>query len=103
MYSAIEADVPVTPDTAFNTTLVESLQTTSSDKLIVCGQAMSHCVNYTLRDIVARWPENCRSHITLLTDGASAVPGFEAAAEQFQADMRAAGVQLRTTAQVFTD
>ena len=99
MYSAIEADVPVTPDTAFNTPLVESLQT--SDHLIVCGQAMSHCVNYTLRDIVARWPQNRKSEITLLTDGASAVPGFEAAAEQFQADMKQAGVQLLTTAQVF--
>ena len=101
MYSAIEADVPVTPDTAFNTSLVESLQ--ASDHLIVCGQAMSHCVNYTLRDIVARWPKDRLGQITLLTDGASAVPGFESAAEQFQADMKEAGVQLCTTDAMFSD
>lgn len=99
MYSACEADVPVTVDTAMNTTLLESLKT--STRLIVCGQAMSHCVNYTLRDIVAHWPKDRTSQITLLTDGASAVPGFEAPAETFQADMKAAGVQLKTTAQVF--
>ena len=101
MYSAIEADVPVTTDTAFNDSLVDSLQT--SNHLIVCGQAMSHCVNYTLRDIVKRWPQDRRGQITLLVDGASAVPGFEAAAEQFQADMKEAGVKLQTTDQVFAE
>jgi nicotinamidase-related amidase len=99
MYSAMEADVPVTKETSMNTALQKSIET--SDQLIVCGQAMSHCVNYTLRDIIQHWPKDRISKITLLTDGASAVPGFEAAAEQFQADMRAAGVQLKTTADVF--
>jgi nicotinamidase/pyrazinamidase len=101
MYSALEADVAVTPDTAFNQSLQDSLL--ESDRLLVCGQAMSHCVNYTLRDIVERWPADQRSHITLLTDGASAVPGFEAAAAQFQVDMTAAGVHLQKCADAFTD
>lgn len=99
MYSAMEADVPVTADTAMNTSLQKSLET--SDRLIVCGQAMSHCVNYTLRDIVQNWPKDRISQITLLTDGASAVPGFEAAADKFQADMKAAGVQLLKASEVF--
>lgn len=99
MYSAMAADVPVTPDTALNTSFMESLKT--SDHLIVCGQAMSHCVNYTLRDIVAHWPKERLSQITLLTDGASPVPGFEGPADTFQKDMESAGVQLKTTAQVF--
>jgi nicotinamidase/pyrazinamidase len=93
MYSALAADVPVTRDTAFNEKLQVSLM--ESSKLLVCGQAMSHCVNYTLRDIVSRWPSDRLSHIYLLTDCGSAVPGFEAAAEAFQNDMVNAGVQLR--------
>jgi nicotinamidase/pyrazinamidase len=94
MYSALAADVPVSPETSFNTKLHASLLK-QSDKLLVCGQAMSHCVNYTVRDIVEHASSKEEvSKIFLLTDCASAVPGFEAAAETFQADMKAAGVQL---------
>jgi len=100
MYSAFEADVPVSKETALNTHVLQSLLQ-GCDQLVVCGQAMSHCVNYTLRDIVANWPNDRLSQIVLLTDGASAVPGFESAAEQFQADMKALGVQLKTAAEVF--
>lgn len=101
MYSAFEADVPVSRGTALNTEVLEVLQE-ECDQLIVCGQAMSHCVNYTLRNVVAHWPKDRVSQIILLIDGASAVPGFEAAAEQFQADMKAAGVQLKTATEVFS-
>mmetsp|Transcript_17760 Transcript_17760/g.33459 ORF Transcript_17760/g.33459 Transcript_17760/m.33459 type:complete len:298 (-) Transcript_17760:104-997(-) len=100
MYSALEADVPVSEETALNTHVLESLLQ-GCDQLVVCGQAMSHCVNYTLRDIVAHWPKDRLSQIVLLTDGASAVPGFESAAEKFQADMKALGVQLKTAVEVF--
>ena len=98
MYSALAAEIPVTKDTSFNEDLLESLL--ASDKILVCGQAMSHCVNYTLRDLVERWPKERASEITLVLDGASAVPGFEAAADQFVSDMKAAGVQVRTTAEI---
>jgi len=112
MYSALAADVPVSIDTTFNSKLHRSLLPQSlspaaaggcgagngSTKLVVCGQAMSHCVNYTLRDIV----EHCTTkhdvdRIYLLKDCASAVPGFEAAAETFQEDMKKAGVHLVTS------
>lgn len=95
MYSVLKAEVPVTQDTAFNEELMTSLM--ESSKLFVCGQAMSHCVNYALRDIVSRWPTGHLSEIYLLTDCASAVPGFETAAEDFQNDMALAGVQLRSS------
>lgn len=94
MYSALAADVAVTAGTAYNEEMLASL--TESNRLLVCGQAMSHCVNYTLRDIVRRWPTDRQlADIILLTDCASAVPGFEAAAETFQSDMAETGVQLR--------
>jgi nicotinamidase-related amidase len=99
MYSALEAEVPISAETSFNHSLLESLL--SSDSLLVCGQAKSHCVNFTLRDIVDHWPEKKRSLIRLLTNCASAVPGFEDAAIQFQRDMSEAGVQLVTSADAF--
>jgi nicotinamidase/pyrazinamidase len=98
MYSALAADVPVSKETAFNEELLRSLQTT--DRLIVCGQAMSHCVNFTVRDIVKKWPQDQTHRINLLTDCASAVPGFQDAASLFQTDMKEAGVQLKTASQV---
>jgi nicotinamidase-related amidase len=101
MYSAVQADVPVSKETDLNQTLLESLvDSNSNSRLLVAGQAMSHCVNYTLRDIVKHCPTACASRITLLTDCASAVAGFEDAANQFQEDMRKAGVQLKASTQV---
>lgn len=99
MYSALAADVPVNAATAFNQPLFDSL-ILQSDKLLVCGQAMSHCVNYTARDIVDHaTPEQCKK-IYLLTDCASPVPGFEAAADTFQKDMKEKGVHLITSDKV---
>jgi hypothetical protein len=37
-------------------------------QLLVCGQAMSHCVNYTTRDLMEHWDKKM-SGIVLLTDG----------------------------------
>ena len=62
-----------------NTSLVEALE--RADKVVICGEALSHCVNYTVRDLVAVWPHDRRQDLVLLTDCSSAVPGFEAAGE----------------------
>lgn len=94
-----EAEVPVNGETSFNQSLLESLKKT--DKLLVCGQAMSHCVNYTLSNIVEHWDKDKLAQITLLTDCASSVPGFEAAGAQFQEVMSKRGVQLKTAAEAF--
>ena len=61
---------------------------------------MSHCVNYTVRDIVEHWPKDERNKITLLRDCASSVPGFEAASEKFIEEMVKAGVILETSENV---
>lgn len=62
---------------------------------------MSHCVNYTLRSIVERWPKEKLGTISLLTDCASSVPGFEASGEIFQKDMIAIGVDLKKASDIF--
>lgn len=104
MYSAIEADVPVPSDyrTKRNTELLAELE--KARKLFVCGEALSHCVNYTVRDIVQEWQKDGldTSKIVLLDDCASNVTGFEAAGAQFITDMKKEGVTL-TKAQELCD
>jgi nicotinamidase-related amidase len=99
MYSAMAAEVPMDddPSTALNTALMDRLRATS--RLFVCGQAKSHCVNYTMRDIAAHWNSD-PAQLVLLEDCCSAVPGFEAAAEQFVSDMKAQGCTVLQAADV---
>jgi nicotinamidase/pyrazinamidase len=68
MYSAIQAEVPDVNDksTSLNHQLINQLR--SYDKVVVCGQALSHCVNFTVRDIVDNWNRD-NSDIIVLTDG----------------------------------
>jgi nicotinamidase-related amidase len=99
MYSALAAEVPVSHTTAFNHKVHSSLL--ESDRLIVCGQAMSHCVNYTLRDIVEYKPEISTCQIYLLLDCTSSVPTFEYAANEFQHDMEKLGVLLVKSTELF--
>ena len=63
--------------------------------MVVCGQAKSHCVNFTTRDLLSAWPEGRDpADIVLLEDATSPVAGCEAEGDQFFDDMRAAGVTL---------
>ena len=69
------------------------------DKVLVCGQAKSHCVNYTVRDLVQYWPKDQLHKIHILTDTMSSVTGFEEAGEAFEKDMREAGLTVCTSAE----
>lgn len=62
---------------------------------MICGQALSHCVNYTVRDIVSQWSSS--TSIILLKDCMSSVPGFEEAGEKFLQDMIKVGVKVDTS------
>eukprot|EP00571_Detonula_confervacea_P001902 CAMPEP_0172319108 /NCGR_PEP_ID=MMETSP1058-20130122/36804_1 /TAXON_ID=83371 /ORGANISM="Detonula confervacea, Strain CCMP 353" /LENGTH=246 /DNA_ID=CAMNT_0013034071 /DNA_START=136 /DNA_END=876 /DNA_ORIENTATION=- len=96
MYSALCSEVPISKKTAFDDDLFESLKI-NTDKLVMCGQALSHCVNYTVRDIVDHWPKDEMSKLTVLKDCASSVPGFEESGEFFLNDMKEAGVNIETS------
>ncbi|KAL7533015.1 hypothetical protein ACHAWF_004316 [Thalassiosira exigua] len=96
MYSALCAEVPVSEGTDFNEELFESLKE-GTNQLVMCGQAMSHCVNYTVRDIVSHWPKDEMNKLTVLEDCASSVPGFEEAGSKFLDEMKAAGVNVETS------
>jgi nicotinamidase/pyrazinamidase len=102
MYSALEAEVVMPDDetTMLNKDLLSRL--TIADQLLVCGEAKSHCVNYTTRDIAKHWHKE-KNRICILTDGCSSVPGplFEAQGEKFLKDMEKDGCTLTTTQEAF--
>lgn len=102
MYSVISAEIPITLSTCLNQSLLQSLY--NSNKLVIAGQALSHCVNYTIRDIVTNSNNNTdddesnthslrNEQIYLLTDCCSSVPGFEQNSIELLYDMKQVGVQ----------
>jgi len=95
MYSALKAEVPVKDDpaTGLNMQLVETLA--SHSQVVICGEAKSHCVNFTTRDLLSAWPKGrAVSDICVLEDCTSPVGGCEAVADKFFDDIRAAGVTM---------
>jgi len=98
MYSALQAEVPISSATSYNRNLLKDLR--QSDRLLIVGQAMSHCVNYTTRDIVAKWPRKERHKICVVTDCMSPVPSFEKDAEEFLQFLKDNGVQTCLAADI---
>ena len=95
MYSALKAEVPVPddPSTQLNTQLIATLARHS--QVIVCGEAKSHCVNWTTRDLVDGWPKGrSLGDICVLEDACSSVGGFEAMGDEFFGDMKKGGVTI---------
>ncbi|MGP1594683.1 MAG: hypothetical protein ACTTH8_05505 [Treponema sp.] len=89
-YSALQAEVPDPQDdsTKLNTALIESLQ--QSDRIIIAGEALSHCVANTVRDLAQYIDPRV---MTLLSDCSSPVTGFEKMGMSFVQEMTAAGMK----------
>lgn len=97
-YSAIQAEVPDAndPTTQLNTDLIKSL--ISSDTIVIAGEAGSHCVNLTVRDICDKFGDDSYlMKIVLLTDAMSPVSGFESEQDEFIKEMETRGCRLATT------
>jgi len=99
MYSALAAEVELPSDitTQIDPTLIERLN--ESDKLIICGQALSQCVNFTTRDIIKYWKKPL-SQIYILEDCSSPVQGFEDASRKFIQEMTDSGVTVTNSIDV---
>ena len=100
MYSALRAEVPVPSDerTLLNVGLLRTLK--ESSQILVCGQALSHCVNFTVRDLADTYEMGDADRIGtigILSDCASSVPGFEEAGTAFLADMKRKGIRIVTS------
>jgi nicotinamidase-related amidase len=92
-YSAVRAEVPdpTDPATLLNARLIHALA--SADTVIVAGEALSHCVAHTLRDIADHFGEDNIRKLVLLTDCCNSVAGFEHLGQHFVAEMRLRGMQ----------
>lgn len=96
-YSGVQADVPdpADPSTHLNTRLIQTLE--NADLIVFSGEASTHCVANTIRDIVKDFGEETARKCVLLEDAMSPVPGFEQFADDFFRDMRAKGMQITKT------
>jgi len=95
-YSAVKAEVPdpEDPRTGINQALVERIR--SADCVAVAGEALSHCVANTIRDLVGPLGGDL-SRLVLIRDATSSVPGFEALGQAFLEEMAALGMKLESS------
>ncbi len=102
-YSAVRAEVPMPddPNTQTNQRLVEMIRRV--DSLYLAGEAGSHCVANTARDLADAGGPGAAAKITLLTDATSPVGGFEAMQQQFIADLSARGMRTSIVADFYSD
>lgn len=96
-YSAVQAEVPDSsdPSTMLNSRLIKTLA--EADIIPVAGEALSHCVASTLRDIANNFGEENIKKIVLLTDCCSSVAGYEYLGTQFIEEMKLRGMQVSTS------
>lgn len=97
-YSAVQADVPdpADPSSQINTGLITTLE--RADIVLVAGEAGSHCLANTVRDIAANFGDDSFvKKLTLLEDATSPVTGFEQLQDDFIADMKKKGMSITTT------
>ena len=97
-YSAVVADVPdpADPGTQINTRFIQTL--TEADVVLIAGEAGSHCLANTVRDIANNFGDDSYvSRLVLLEDATSPVPGFEKFQTDFIREMKSRGMQITTT------
>ena len=92
MYSCLAAEVPISIETSWNQSLLQNLQ--SEDRIWIVGQAMSHCVNYTVRDLLNHMLPEERHKVYVLKDCMSPVPGFEKESQDFLSFVSASGANI---------
>jgi len=100
-YSAVKADVeyPGDPKTRLNFRLVDTLK--KYDVILAAGEALSHCLNFTMSDIAAEFSDEQVKKIVLLEDAASNVGTFEKMGEDFVNRMVAKGMRIAKTTTFF--
>ncbi|HEY9104766.1 hypothetical protein [Chitinimonas sp.] len=100
-YSAIQAEVPdpLDPATLPNKALLNRLA--QADTIVIAGQALSHCVASTVRDLADHLGPSGVGKLLLLTDCSSPVPGFEALGQAFLKDLSQRGMRLAEARTLF--
>ena len=94
-YSALLADVPdpSDPTTQLNIDFIKTVE--EADEILLAGEALSHCVANTFRDLADNFSNSDYiKKMVLLRDCMSSVPGFEKQGEDFIKDMTARGLSV---------
>lgn len=99
-YSAVVADVPDDADesTRLNTRLIATLKT--ADRILLAGEALSHCVANTVIDIARNFGEEHVKKFVLLRNTTSNVTGCDALGEKFVNAMVQRGMRVMTTDEI---
>ncbi|MFT4192581.1 MAG: isochorismatase family protein [Comamonas sp.] len=97
-YSAVRAEVPIDDDPHTQTHAALLARLGASGRLLVAGEAGSHCVKATVEDVAEAVDAR---RIVLLADAMSPVAGFERQQRDFLQALQARGAALRTTAEAF--
>lgn len=99
-YGGFKAEVPMDsdPTTQLNLRLIKSIE--SSDLVFLSGQALSHCVASTVRQLVDNFGEDNIKKLVLLVDTSSSASGFESFGEDFVKEMKQKGMQIVKTTDV---
>jgi len=93
-YSGVQADVPdpQDPGTMLNIPLIETLE--RADIIGLAGEALSHCVANTVRDIANTFGGDSIKKMVLLEDCCSNVTGFENLGLEFVDEMLSRGMKM---------
>ncbi|NLX84610.1 MAG: hypothetical protein GXZ00_03195 [Synergistaceae bacterium] len=93
-YSALKACVedPEDPGTKLNEKLIKRLH--EADIVAISGQALSHCVANSVRDLVHNSSEEDIKKLVLLIDTTSSVKGFEKLGDEFVREMVGRGMRI---------
>lgn len=100
-FSAVRAEVPdpADPGGTHAEDLLAAVK--RADRVLVAGEARSHCVANTVRDLFAALPDPALGRkIVLLSDATSDVRGFESYGRDFVQEASARGMTTASTAAV---
>lgn len=100
-----EVPDPNDPSTLTNTMLVSSIE--MADEIWIAGEALSHCVMKSLRDLIRNFQSDSIGKTTLIIDGTSMVPDppgapglFSNPTKDFLRDLQAKGLKIRKTSEL---
>ena len=97
-FSGVQAEVPdpQDPATQVNTRLVQTLE--DADIILFSGEALSHCVANTARDVAATFSNpKYAEKLVLLRDTTSNVSGFDFLGDAFIKDLTAKGMKIENS------
>jgi nicotinamidase/pyrazinamidase len=97
-FSALQADVPFlsVPETLLNQKLLTQIE--QSELILIAGEARTHCVASTVRDLADNFSDPASiKKMVLLQNAMSDIPGFEKYAEDFLQEMQNRGCRISTT------